>query len=145
MVQRYKLSVDRPAGLDVGQRWADVVAIARRARAWRACIALGWESEDLEQEVCMRIHRKQNGRRGAYDPRRSGIAKYLHVATRSVLLHIIEATEAEFRGGRGGQSARELVGATVDVGLWQDDVLSDRMRSDPMKRRVCWRGSDECT
>lgn len=123
--RKWRPSTDRPPELDVGVRRGDILAIARRQGLWRACLALGWDPEDLEQEVLLRLHRRQSTPRSAYDPSRAGLPKYLHVATRSVLSHIQEGEEAESRGGHGGRLAREQLGQIQDVGSWADDTDED--------------------
>ena len=112
--RKYKRSTDRPDSLDVGERRADVLAIARTQGLWSAALHLGWEPEDLEQEVLLRIHRRQSTARSAYDPQRAGVGKYLWVSTRSVLGHIVEAAEIAPRGGQGGRRSREVLGYAAD-------------------------------
>ena len=126
---RYTPSTDRPAVLDVGARRRDVARIARRhGPLWRACLRLGWEAADLEQEVLLRILQRQRGA-SAYDPERSGIGKYLWMATKSALGHVREQAEAEMRGGRGGRREQAMaeVPDSEDAGpsevRWQDASL----------------------
>lgn len=94
VAQRYPPSHDRPLVLDVGARRLDVVHMARSHDVWRTCIALGWDPDDLEQEVLLRAHRRQS-MPSRYDPRRAGLGKYLFVLTRGILLNLVEMRQTE--------------------------------------------------
>ena len=122
----YPRSTDRPDFLDLARRTDDVLNIARKQPLWRAALQLGWAAEDLEQEVLLRVWRKQTTERSAYNPSRAGVGKYLHTVTRSVLSHIVESAEADSRGGQGGIAARELLGGKDDVGNWAESDWGER-------------------
>lgn len=95
-------SLDRPTSLDLGapDRAAQVLRIAGAHPEWRTCLAAGWDRDDLQQEVLLRVLERQrcgpNGERpsSAYDPERSSVAKYLHVLTQSLLrnLRVLQRT-----------------------------------------------------
>lgn len=96
-------SPDRPPTLDLGapDRAAQVLRIAGSHPEWRTCLAAGWDRDDLQQEVLLRVLERQRcGPNGgarptsAYDPERSSVAKYLHVLTQSLLrnLRVLQRT-----------------------------------------------------
>ncbi|MEQ1568815.1 MAG: hypothetical protein ABMA64_24470, partial [Myxococcota bacterium] len=87
--RRYRRSADRPTHLHLDTRWRDVLALARSHPQYRECLRLGWDREDLDQEIVTRIAAKQDGA-SAYDRERAGVGKYLWTATRSIVLHLLE-------------------------------------------------------
>ena len=104
---RFTPSTDRPATLDLGTRWRDVIRIARRHRSFRALLTLGWDVDDLGQELVCRVLAKQRTR-SAYDPTRSGVARYLHLVTGSLLDDLLASATAASRGGHAGRVGVEV-------------------------------------
>lgn len=108
----YQRSSDRPDRLDVGQRIDDVRRLLHSLPEWRGALRVGADPDDLEQRVLEGLVRRQIPRAdglanwSAYDPQRAGLAKYLVVACRGLVLHELEAMGAERRD-------RETVGAAV--------------------------------
>lgn len=90
--RRYRPSTDRPAVLDLGARWVDVRRISRRLPEYQACLDAGWERDDLDAELLMRvIARQRDGLASRYNPARSSVGKYLHVLCKGLLLHALQA------------------------------------------------------
>lgn len=85
--RRYVASTDRPAVLDLGERWLDVRRIAKSHPNWRWCLDAGWDAEDLVAEVMVRVLARQS-MDSRYDPERAGIAKYLWTLTGSILANL---------------------------------------------------------
>jgi hypothetical protein len=85
--RRYTRSEDRPEVLDLGARWLDVRRIARTTPQWRWCIAVGWDPDDLTQELYARVLARQ-GMRGRYNPERACVSKYLHVLCVGILSNL---------------------------------------------------------
>jgi hypothetical protein len=85
--RRYRASTDRPAELDLRERWLDVRRVARSHPNWRWCIDAGWDPDDLVNEVMLRVLARQSmGSR--YDPQRAGLGKYLWTLTGSILANL---------------------------------------------------------
>lgn len=87
--RRYRLSRDRPAVLDVGKRWLDVRRVARAHPGYRRCLDVGWEREDLDAEVLVRVLARQS-MPSRYDPRRAGVGKYLWVTCGGILANLAD-------------------------------------------------------
>lgn len=96
--RRYAPSTDRPAVLDLAERADDVRRIARSLPQWRACVAAGWDPDDLESEVLCRVVARQ-GMGSRYDPARAGVGKYLHLLCGSILSNLREKLRTSEREG----------------------------------------------
>lgn len=84
-----QLSKDRPAVIDFSTRRNDVISIMKSDSVWKSCLAAGYDPEDLEQDVMMRVIARQS-MPSRYDPERAGLAKYLTICTRGILLNLLE-------------------------------------------------------
>lgn len=92
--RRYRPSVDRPTHLDFEGRHREMLALARKhpqylevLRGWRT---KGYERDDLDHELLVRLAARQELPDSAYDPSRSGFGKYVYTAMGSLLLHLVE-------------------------------------------------------
>lgn len=84
-------STDRPEVLDLGARQRDVERISRSRPEYARCVRAGIPRGDLDAEVMLQLLLRQRpGLRSRYDPERSGVAKYLNMICRSILLNILD-------------------------------------------------------
>lgn len=103
----YPRSTDRPLWLHLG-RLDEVLALAKSRPLrglYTACLRAGWEAEDLEQELVLRLLEKQ-GEGSTYDPGRGGVGTYLHRVALGLLVHLLEER-------RTLKATRITVGATT--------------------------------
>ena len=135
-----RLSTDRPARLDLAARLEDLRRIARSLDGWRRCLAVGWTPEELEAELVARLaarqrsgERRHRGEvvplRGAYDPARASLAKYLWTFCRS---NLHQLWEKAVRAQRQRQREQE------DPEPWEDDD-----HADPCVEQEEWAGGGE--
>lgn len=139
---RYRRSNDRPADLDIAARRGDILKLAKAIGAptgrpgplW--CLLtgkLGWDQDDLHQEIIAWLIHKQALPGSRYDPERASAGKYLWTAIQSIMRQLAEKAETDSRGGRGGRSA-------VEVGLGhvlegdpepdEDDTLESTLQAE---------------
>jgi hypothetical protein len=111
--QDYVRSADRPAVLDLGERRSDVRRIARSLPAWAQCIRAGWDEDDLDGEVVLRLLTRQ-GMASRYDPERGSVSKYLHIACRGILLNALQSMQA-LRYEHEEIGMRDVTGADTDA------------------------------
>lgn len=89
---RFKRSSDRPLYLD-HRRILEVVAIARaRVPEYKRALGRGWERDDLDQEILVRLLARQEEHVG-YDGDRASVGKYLFVVAQGVCRNLLEGTE----------------------------------------------------
>lgn len=104
---RFDRLAARPDTLDLNEWHQDVLVSARGRPLWRVLVhRLGWEEDDLCQEVLTRLAVKQRSPGSAYDPHKACVGQYLKMATQSILSHLRAITEADGRGGQGGAKGR---------------------------------------
>jgi hypothetical protein len=135
---RYKPSTDRPTHLHLDTRYKEVLAVARSHPEYREALQLGWERDDLDQELVARLAEKQELPGSTYDPTRSGFGKYTWTSTRSVLQHLIEMRRTSkvtqiTTGVRGcaehGDPPRDCDAAEIAVAdLWDPAAEFDERR-----------------
>ena len=126
-------STDRPAALDVAARLGDLRAIARRSPWWRRCLVAGWDEEDLDQELAVRLQHRQRpvrefrGRHeysaSRYDPRRSSVGKYLYTFVRSNLLQLWQKAQRARAQREREQADPEPWASWGDRADMEDDVI----------------------
>lgn len=90
----FKPSTDRPAVLDVRERAEDVRKIARSHGLFFRVVKAGWDEDDLDQEIFLRVLERQE-MPSKYDPARAGVGRYLYLLTRSILLNLLEKAHVE--------------------------------------------------
>ena len=95
-VLSFRPSTDRPAILDVRERSEDVRKIARSHGLFFRCVRAGWDEDDLDQEIFLRVlERQEMGSK--YHPDRAGVGKYLFVLTRCILMNLLEKAKVRER------------------------------------------------
>ncbi len=84
---------ERPLWLTLdAERVGHARAQSRKHPEWHAVLrAQQWTAEDLDQEILMRIHAREQ-EHGGYDPSRAGVGKYFHTLTQSILRNLLEGT-----------------------------------------------------
>ncbi len=90
----YGRSADRPPTLDLELRHLDVRRISRADPTFRACLRAGWEVDDLDAEVMLRVYARQS-MPSRYDPARSCVSKYLTVLIGGILRNLLRKMRHE--------------------------------------------------
>lgn len=121
------------------------MARGRRLRPlYSACIAAGWEEEDLRQELALRVLDKQ-GEGSTYDPERAGVGTYLERAVRGLLQHMLDERRTlkvtRIRTGALGPPNEEGERTVVDAALVAIGELEPRHVGGRPRRKARARGS----
>lgn len=112
--------------IDVGQHLPTLRRLAMASPYWRACIAVGWEREDLLQELALRVHVAQA--RAPYDPSRGSTGAYLYGVCHRQLRDVYEAAHARSRGGQGLRARRAALARGEDSPLPQRERTAAALR-----------------
>jgi hypothetical protein len=118
----FRPSTDRPTVLDVRARSEDVRRIARAQGLFFKCVKSGWDEDDLDQEIFCRVLERQE-MPSRYDPKRSGVGRYLHLLTSSIMKNLLDKArvEAKSRAMDPGDLERMMGGegrATMGHSRW---------------------------
>lgn len=123
----YQRSEDRPPDLDLELRHEDVRRISRASSLYQACLRAGWERDDLDMELQLRVLARQ-GMASRYDPARGSVGKYLTLLLSSIMSNLVKRQKA--RPKDVAWDERRHAGACLPM-LVADDVWDGVVRQAP--------------